>query len=72
MGSQEKSLNTRKQDIVWGLGIFQGDAIDPDRTVDVLASRCLWDALWKGNHRWRWRIQRKDLFRVMRNRVWVV
>lgn len=66
MESQEKSLNMRKQDIVWG-GMFQEDAVDPDRTVDVLVSRCLWDALWKGNHRWRWRTQRKDLFRVMRN-----
>lgn len=48
--------------------MFQGDGIDPDCTVDVLASRCLWDALWKGNHRWRWRILRKDLVLVMRNR----
>lgn len=48
-------------------GMFQGDGVDPDCTVDVLASRCLWDAFWKGNHPWRWRIRRKDLFQVMRN-----
>lgn len=67
MGSQEKSMTRQKQGVEGGM--FQGDAVDPDCTVDVLASRCLWDALWKGNHCWRWRIQRKDLFQVMRNKV---